>query len=50
MRKHESYDTCARCGKTYGDHAWKNDACPKSKKGKGFCWFKRFKTIKGGEK
>lgn len=28
MRKNESGAVCAVCGAPYGDHAWKNDACP----------------------
>ena len=57
MRKYESYDTCAKCGQMYGEHAWKNDACPvKFTTVFGvaipyrFCWFKRFKPVKGATK
>lgn len=28
MRKYESEAVCTVCGAPYGDHAWKNDACP----------------------
>lgn len=28
MKKHNSYDRCARCGQEYGNHQWVNDACP----------------------
>ena len=28
MKKFESDDICARCGDTYGNHAWLGDYCP----------------------